>query len=142
MEIVFLTLDDVMTIHRNQIQRYGGRDGLRERGMLLSAIAMPEASFGGKYLHPDLPAMAAAYLYHIIQNHPFVDGNKRVGLVAALAFLYLNGHRLQCAVHNVEEIVWAVAQGHYTKEALIIFFREYTLPNSPESRESPSDGGQ
>ena len=128
MDIVFLTIDDLQTIHRDQIQRYGGSDGLRDRGLLLSALAMPEASFVGEYLHPDAPAMAAAYLFHFVQNHPFVDGNKRVGLVAALAFLRLNGHRFQCAKDIVEATVLDVAQGHCTKEALVEFFRLHTLP--------------
>ncbi len=128
MEVVFLTCDDILTIHRDQLQRYGGSDGLRDRGLLFSALAMPEASFAGEYLHHDLPAMAAAYLFHLVQNHPFVDGNKRVGLVAALAFLRLNTHRLACPKEEVEAIVWAVAQGRYGKDALIDFFRQNSVP--------------
>ena len=128
MEVIFLTFDDILAIHHDQLHRYGGSEGLRDRGLLLSALAMPEASFGGDYLHHDLPAMAAAYLYHLVQNHPFVDGNKRVGLVAALVFLRLNAHRLACPKDEVEAIVWSVAQGRCEKDALIDFFRKYTTP--------------
>lgn len=82
----FLELDDILKFHQDQIARYGGSDGLRDRGDLESALAQPEVSFGGRMLHGDLFEMAAAYLFHIVMNHPFVDGNERVGTVAALGF--------------------------------------------------------
>ena len=72
----FLTLDEVLEIHRDQIERYGGAAGIRDLGLLQSALAQPSATFGGQYLHADLHEMAAAYLYHLVQNHPFLDGNK------------------------------------------------------------------
>ena len=77
--IEFLTLDDVLESHREQIRVYGGSEGLRDLGLLESAIAQPPAGFGGVPLHRDLYEMAAAYLFHLVQNHPFIDGNKRVG---------------------------------------------------------------
>ena len=89
--MIFLTLDDVLESHRYQIDTYGGSDGIRDLGLLESAIAQPEASYGGQYLHADFFEMAAAYLYHLVMNHPFVDGNKRVGLEVALIFLEING---------------------------------------------------
>jgi death-on-curing protein len=76
---VFLTLGEVIEIHRDQIERYGGDPGIRDLSRLQSVLATPVAGFGGRYLHTDLFAMAAAYLFHITQNHPFVDGNKRAG---------------------------------------------------------------
>ena len=82
----FLTLEEVVRIHGDQIARYGGLEGIRDLGLLQSALAMPEAGFGSQYLHEDLASMAAAYLFHLVQNHPFADGNKRVGIVAALVF--------------------------------------------------------
>ena len=87
MEPDFLTLDEVIAIHQDQIQRYGGSGGLRDMGLLQSALAMPRAGFGGEYVHSDLYEMAAAYLFHLATNHPFVDGNKRV---AADVFLTLD----------------------------------------------------
>jgi death-on-curing protein len=88
---VFLTFAEVIEIHTDQIHRYGGRGGVRDLALLESAIAQPEASFGGEWLHEDHYAMAAAYAYHLCKNHPFFDGNKRTALAAALVFLELNG---------------------------------------------------
>ncbi len=79
-EPCFLTLAEVIEIHVDQIKRYGGRQGIRDFGLLESALAQPEASFGGEWLHRDVYEMAAAYAYHICQNHPFIDGNKRTAL--------------------------------------------------------------
>lgn len=89
-EPVFLTLDEVLEIHGQQIQRYGGSAGLRDPAGLESAVGTPQATFGGEFLHPSIPAMAAAYLFHLCQNHAFIDGNKRVGANAAIAFLLMN----------------------------------------------------
>ncbi|HYQ81440.1 MAG TPA: Fic family protein, partial [Anaeromyxobacteraceae bacterium] len=72
----FLTLDEVLALHADQIGRYGGSPGLRDLGLLESALAAPRATFGGEHLHGSLPEMAAAYLFHLVRNHPFVDGNK------------------------------------------------------------------
>ncbi len=127
MAITFLTLEDILALHRDQLRRYGGSDGLRDRGLLLSAAAMPESSFAGAYLHPTMPAMAAAYLFHLVQNHPFIDGNKRVGLVAALVFLRLNGYRLTCSKPELEAIVWAVAGSQCPKDSLTDFFQRHTF---------------
>ena len=80
----FLALEEVLALHADQIRRYGGRPGIRDLELLKSALGMPEASYCGAYLHPSAVEMAAAYLFHIVRNHPFVDGNQRVGLIAAL----------------------------------------------------------
>lgn len=90
-DTLFLTLAEIIEIHADQIRRYGGQAGLRDLALLESALAQPEASFAGEWLHGDHYAMAAAYAYHLCQNHPFIDGNKRTGLAAALVFLELNG---------------------------------------------------
>ena len=76
--VVFLSVAEVLRIHRRIIADFGGEDGLRDRGLLESAVAMPHAMFDGAFLHPDLATMAAAYHFHLCANHPFVDGNKRV----------------------------------------------------------------
>lgn len=89
MVIYFLSLEDVLEIHADQIQRYGGKMGIRDQKLLLSAIAQPSSKFDGKYLHKSLHKKAAAYLFHICMNHPFIDGNKRVALVSMLVFLDL-----------------------------------------------------
>ncbi len=90
-DITFLTLAEVIEIHTDQIQRYGGSDGVRDMNLLSSAVAMPYASFSGSFLHSDIYEMAAAYAFHICQNHPFLDGNKRTALASALVFLEMNG---------------------------------------------------
>ncbi|MCF6147665.1 MAG: type II toxin-antitoxin system death-on-curing family toxin [Candidatus Kuenenia sp.] len=90
-DILFLTLAEVVEIHSNQIEWYGGFPGIRDTNLLSSAIAMPHASFCGEYLHNDIYEMAAAYAFHIGKNHPFIDGNKRTALASALVFLELNG---------------------------------------------------
>ena len=114
----FLDVADVLEIHRMQLARFGGSAGLRDQGLLESAVAQPQATFGGEFLHADLFAMAAAYLYHIVSNHPFVDGNKRAGLLAALVFLDLNGIVIERESPRLYDLTIAVAEGRLQKEAL------------------------
>lgn len=121
----FLTLDEALALHAEQIRRFGGSDGLRDAGLLSSALAMPEASFGGEYLHPTLFEMAAAYLFHLTQNHAFVDGNKRIGLACALVFLELNGRVLDVADDDLYELVLAVARGESSKAEIAVFFKQH-----------------
>ena len=128
MEPTFLTLDEIVAVHRDQITRYGGSEGVRDWGMLQSAVAMPAATFGGRYLHPDLCEMAAACLFHLVQNHPFIDGNKRVGAAAADVFLALNGVRLTAEEDAYAEMVLSVARGETPKSAVAEFLRANTEP--------------
>ena len=88
---LFLTCERVLRLHAELIGKYGGTPGVRDPGLLESAIAMPQSSFGGQFLHGDVVEMAAAYLFHIVQNHPFLDGNKRTGAASAIVFLAING---------------------------------------------------
>jgi death-on-curing protein len=124
----FLSLAEVLAIHRDQIERYGGEPHVRDLGLLESALAMPAAGSRGQYFHEDLPAMAAAYLFHIVRNHPFVDGNKRTGAMAAFAFLALNGLALDATEKEFEALVRAVAEGRAGKAEAAGFFRRNTLP--------------
>jgi len=123
---VFLSLAEVLEIHQDQIERYGGESGLRDLGLLHSALAMPAAGTGGGYVHEDLFEMAAAYLFHIVRNHPFVDGNKRTGAVAALVFLVLNGVEADAEEEEFEQAVVAVAEGRWGKSALTEFLRKHS----------------
>jgi death-on-curing protein len=123
----FLTLDEVLEIHRDQLARYGGAPGIRDIGLLQSAIAQPQATFGGQFLHADIYEMAAAYLFHLVQNHPFVDGNKRVGTVAALVFLRMNDQDLRITDAELESLVLSVAQGQADKTAIAAFFRDHAV---------------
>lgn len=87
----FLSLEDVLLIHDEQLEAYGGIQGIRDKGLLESAVMTAQASFGGEYLHQTLFEMVAAYAFHIAENQPFLDGNKRTALVSALVFLDING---------------------------------------------------
>jgi len=126
--IHFLDLDDLLETHAQQIANYGGSDGLRDMNLLASALAQPEASFGGSYLHADLYEMAAAYLFHIVSNHPFIDGNKRVGLEAALIFLEINGVELIADDQELVDITLATATSQISKDAIAEFFRSHAQP--------------
>ena len=87
----FLSLDEVLELHADQISSFGGTPGVRDEGLLESALAQPQATFGGQFLHPTISEQAAAYLYHIAMNHPFIDGNKRTAFAVMDTFLRLNG---------------------------------------------------
>jgi len=121
----FLSLGEVMDIHRDQIDRYGGTLGIRDVALLESALAAPQSGFGDQYLHGDLFEMASAYLFHVVQNHPFLDGNKRVGTAAALTFLELNGVVTKIPNQALVATILAVAQGKIEKSALADFFRKH-----------------
>ena len=136
-EIRFLTLEEVIILHTDQIERYGGSPGIRDEGLLRSAHAQAEAQFGGAYLHDSIVAMAAAYLYHLVQNHPFIDGNKRIGAAAATAFLAFNGYEINSSVSEYsagttqtpfEKVVLDVAQGKMTKELLRKWIEQELAP--------------
>lgn len=115
MDPLFLDLADVVQIHVDQIDRYGGHGGISDFGLLESALAMPRAAFEGEWLHRDIFEMAAAYAFHISQNHPFVDGNKRTALASALVFLELNGVPLLDPEGSLHEAIIAIASGDLDK---------------------------
>ena len=123
----FLTLGEVLEIHRDQISRFGGAQGIRDMELLKSALGMPETTFGGQYLHSDLFEISAAYLFHIIRNHPFIDGNKRTGTVAALIFLLLNEVNVQIPENRLIEMVLSVACGECAKSEIAAFLRKYVI---------------
>jgi death-on-curing protein len=103
---VHLTVEIVREMHTVAIKKFGGSDGVREESLLESAVAAPQASFGGKSPYKDLPEVAAAYLFYLCRNHPFVDGNKRAALGACLVFLLLNG--IEPAPDNSEWAAWTL----------------------------------
>ncbi len=118
MEPLFLTLDEVLEIHAQQIELYGGSDGIRDPAGLESAVATPMATFGGEFLHTSVPAMAAAYLFHVCQNHPFVDGNKRTGANAAITFLLINDWEPEFGDDELVDLVLGLASGTMSKREL------------------------
>jgi len=129
-KVRFLGLDEVLALHADQIDRYGGAPGVRDLGLLESAVATAEASFGGTRLHATIPEMAAAYLYHLAQNHPFVDGNKRVAAAAAFMFLFLNDLELDCDEDELVQLTWGVASGKITKADAAVFLAAHVKPAS------------
>jgi death-on-curing protein len=116
-------MSEVLIVLQDQIRRYGGSYGLRDPALLSSALAMPGSSFERKYLHRDLFEQAAAYAFHICQNHPFIDGNKRTALATALVFLSLNGIELDDPKEDLYELMMKVAKGKATKPELATKFR-------------------
>ncbi len=124
----FLSLAEVLAIHQDQIARYGGATGIRDIDLLKSALGMPPATYGGEFLHTDIYEMAASYLFHLVKNHPFIDGNKRVGAVAALVFLALNGFECHAPQDDLADMVLAVARGDMDKAQVSVFIRSWSKP--------------
>jgi len=124
MAILFLSLAEVLEIHQDQIARYGGEPGTRDLNLLKSAVAMPAVTFDGHYLHDSIFEMAAAYLYHLVQTPPFIDGNKRVGAVAAVIFLTINGYHFHAPTGVLADFVVATASGNRSKAEGALFFRK------------------
>ena len=122
-KLVFLTLAEVVDIHKNQIELYGGSHGVRDMRLLESAIAQPEVSFGGEWAHKDLYEMAAAYAFHIARNHPFIDGNKRSALASALVFLEINGVSILDPKQKLLDGMLQLASGQMKKAAFADLLR-------------------
>jgi death-on-curing protein len=128
MEPRFLSLAEVLEIHQDQLARYGGSSGIRDVDLLKSALGMPAATFCGQFLHPGIYEMAAAYLFHLVKNHPFIDGNKRVGAVAALIFFDLNGLEFNAPEDDLADMVLKVANGEMDKAEVAVFLKRWTTP--------------
>lgn len=128
MSIIFLDLEDVLMIHADQVRRYGGSKTIRDKGLLQSAVSMPKTSFSEKYAHKDIYEMAAAYMFHIVMNHPFVDGNKRTGTVCAIAFLKLNGINVIVSNDTLADFVISIAQGKKDKRSITAFLKKHSEP--------------
>lgn len=138
----FLSFEDLLEIHRDQIESYGGSEGLRDPGLLRSAAAMPIAGIANEYFHRDLFDMAAAYLFHIVQNHPFVDGNKRVGAVAAFVLLQLNGFELTAPEEEFETVVRHAARGALAKPEIAALFRANSQRFDPDAVGDAGEGSE
>ena len=119
----FLTVADVLLLHSDQLDRYGGGHGIRDIDLLDSAIAQAQTSFGGEYLHEFPFEMAASYMFHLVQNHPFIDGNKRTGAIAALVFLDLNGIEFDARQGSLYDITISVATGNADKDAIVEYLQ-------------------
>jgi death-on-curing protein len=123
----FLQLDQILRLHQSLIDHYGGMDGVRDTGLLESAIAQPQAGFGGEYLHGDIFMKAAAYMFHLVQNHPFLDGNKRIGAASAIVFLAVNDVQIDNDEDGLIALTLSVATGQLGKDEIADWFRQHQL---------------
>ncbi len=119
MDIVFLTIDEVYRIHEALMRKDGGGAGVKDRGLIESALMNVEQTFGGQYLYANLPEMAGALWFGLVMNHGFIDGNKRVGLACASVFLRKNGHYLNLSQLEVERITLLIASSQLTRDEVI-----------------------
>ena len=129
---VFLAVEHVLAIHRRMAEEFGGDPEVRDSGLLGSAVMLPAATFGGEFLHDCLPAMAAAYLFHLCKNRPFVDGNRRTALVASEVFLDVNGWGLSATNRELLHLTLRVAAGECSKADVTAFFRRHAVAERRE----------
>lgn len=115
----YLTLPEVLEIHRRILAQSGGAPGVRDLGAVESAVAQPAMTFGGKDLYPTIAGKASAICFSLVMNHPFVDGNKRVGHAAMETFLVLNGYELRADVDDAERTILHLAAGQLIRDALV-----------------------
>ena len=116
--IRYLNLEEVLYIHKNQIEEYGGSSGVRDLKLLESALAQPMAAYQNEEFHKDIFDKASAYIFYICNNHPFIDGNKRVALATALIFLDLNKIEINDPSEKLYDLVMGVAEGKNTLESI------------------------
>ena len=128
---LFLSVDEVLDLHADQLRLFGGSDGLRDPAALDSAVATPAASFGGQFLHPNLFQMAAAYAFHISQNQPFLDGNKRTALNTALVFLDINGWLVPDPDGLLYDAMIDIAERRLDKDGLAAILEKLAVPDDP-----------
>lgn len=127
-EPTFLTVDQVIEMHRLSIDKYGGSHGLKDPGLLESAVMAPRQTFGGEFLYPDIASMTAALWHGLVMNHAFVDGNKRIGLRAADVFLMLDGYELAGKKSELVSLTIRMTTGEVTREGLVSFVRTRMQP--------------
>ncbi len=125
----YLTEEQVLFIHSRLIDETGGSHGIRDVGLLQSAVSRPKATFGGKDLYPDIFYKAAAFMESLIKNHPFIDGNKRTAITSAGIFLQRNGYILETAQRELEQFTLSVATGKASFEDAVKWLRKYSLKN-------------
>ena len=137
----YLTLEEVLELHRLTLEQSGGLGGVRDLGGLESALAQPQMAFGGQDLYPTLAEKAAALGFSLVCNHPFVDGNKRVGHAAMETFLVLNGWELAAGVDEQEQLVLRLAAGSLKREEFTDWVRSHLRqrPADPSAADRPGE---
>jgi death on curing protein len=131
LNLKFVNTQQAVAIHDFLIEKYGGSLGLRDEGLLESALAQPQASFFGELLHPTIAEQAGAYLYHLCKNHPFIDGNKRAAFGVMVAFLGVNDYRLNLSNNQLYSLVLDVAESKIDKPQLIEVIRQNLISIPP-----------
>jgi death-on-curing protein len=129
--IRYITFAEVLELHRTVLEGWGGAGGIRDVNALESALAQPRQSFGGIDLYPDLATKASALGFSLVLNHPFVDGNKRVGHAAMEVFLLVNGHEIRAGVDEQEQLMLQLAAGHLKRDALVEWVKQHLAPVKP-----------
>ena len=124
MKPIFLSIEEVLAFHLREIENHGGDSHVRDIGLLSSAVAMPKQMYGGEFMHSTIFDMAAAYLFHIVNNHPFVDGNKRAGLTSAIVFLEINGISVTADKKSLYELVIDTTTNVLSKEDIAEYFKD------------------
>ncbi len=125
----YLNIEDVFLIHQLQLKRFGGAAGIRDENLLISAVMQAQLELFGSLVYPEIYQVAAIYAFHIIKNHPFVDGNKRTGIAVALTFLDLNTHRLDVSSAELYKFTMDIAASKMTKDDVIAYFKKYLVKN-------------
>jgi death-on-curing protein len=128
----YLTLEEILELHRLVLEQSGGLDGVRDLGGLESALAQPQMAFGGQDLYPSLAEKAAALGFSLVCNHPFMDGNKRVGHAAMETFLVLNGWELVASVDEQEQVILSLAAGTLKRDEFVGWVQSHLQPRSAE----------
>lgn len=125
--IEYLTIEQVIELHDEMLKRYGGLPGIRNKNLLWSAIDAPKAAMFGQEMYPSVYEKAAAYLYHLVCNHPFNDANKRISFTVTLVFLEVNNAKQAFKIEDLEDLVIEVAKGKETKERITRFLKYGSL---------------
>ena len=122
----YLSISEVLELHEGILASSGGAKGIRDLGALESAVSQPHAVFAGVDLNPDIIRKASALCFSLVLNHPFLDGNKRVGHAAMETFLVLNGYEINASTDQQEQIILSLAAGHLTREEFINWLKQHT----------------
>jgi len=123
-EARYISLDEVVALHHNLVQKYGGSHGIRDFDLLISAVSRPQASFGGEDLYKNIFSKASALLHSLVLNHPFIDGNKRTGSASCIRFLYLNGYVLKAKNEELVKFVLAIASKKLDSDGIVVWLKK------------------
>jgi len=128
--MIFPEMDEVLELHRRVVEQSGGSAGLRDRGILESALAQPRMTFGGEDLYPTIVEKASALGFSLVKNHPFVDGNKRIGHAVMESFLVLNGFEIRASVDEQEATILGLAAGELARDDFTEWLRSRIVPRA------------